>query len=148
MEEKDLKIIFFIYWTDIVIGSVESYFLEVGAYVSLKRDNMRVIFADFEIKYHCFWNIKTEKWGLKIFLFHFWNDLFLGPVETYFLESRHTSLRNKPPQVSHSVVFAKFSWSNYNCCNTKMGETDLKRLLFNHWNDIVLGSAEICFPEV
>ena len=31
-------------------------------------------------------NIKTEKWKLKDLLFNYCNDLFLGSVETYFLE--------------------------------------------------------------
>ena len=33
----DLKISLFIYWNDRVLCSVETYFLEVGAYVFLKR---------------------------------------------------------------------------------------------------------------
>ena len=34
--EWDLKILLFIYWNDLALGSVEAYFLEVGAYLSLK----------------------------------------------------------------------------------------------------------------
>ena len=46
----------------------------------------RVVFAEVECKYHIFLNIKTEKWDLKILLFHYWNDLSLGSVETYFFD--------------------------------------------------------------
>ena len=35
-EEWDLKILLFIYWNDLPLGSVETYFLEDGAYLSLK----------------------------------------------------------------------------------------------------------------
>ena len=37
MGEWELKIWLFNYWNDLALGSVEKYFLEVGAYVSLKR---------------------------------------------------------------------------------------------------------------
>ena len=37
MGEWDLNIFLFNYWNDLVLGSVETYFLEVGAYVYLKR---------------------------------------------------------------------------------------------------------------
>ena len=35
--EWDLQILLFKYWKDLVLGTVETYFLGVGAYVSLKR---------------------------------------------------------------------------------------------------------------
>ena len=42
----------------------------------------RVVFAEFDWKYHIFLNIKTEQWDLKILLFNYWNDIALGSVET------------------------------------------------------------------
>ena len=36
-EKWDLKIFMFNYWNDLVLGFEETYFLEVGAYVSLKE---------------------------------------------------------------------------------------------------------------
>ena len=73
------------YWNDLVLGSVGKYFLEVFAYVSIKGANTGVPqkrFADFDWKYHIFFNIKTEERDLKILLFNYWNDLALGSVET------------------------------------------------------------------
>ena len=46
----------------------------------------RVVFVEFDRKYHIFLNIKTEEWGLNILLFNYWNDLALDSVETYVLE--------------------------------------------------------------
>ena len=46
----------------------------------------RVVFVEFDWKYHIFLNIKTEEWGLNILLFNYWNDLALDSVETYVLE--------------------------------------------------------------
>ena len=64
-EEWDLKILFFNYWSDLALGSVETYFLEVGAYVSLKRDTTGVwegccCYIWLQISH--FLNIKTEEW--------------------------------------------------------------------------------------
>ena len=36
MGEWNLNILVFNYWNDLVLGSVETYFLEVGAYMCLK----------------------------------------------------------------------------------------------------------------
>ena len=37
----------------------------------------RVVFAEFEWKCHCFWNLKKGEWDLKIFFFNCWNDFVL-----------------------------------------------------------------------
>ena len=58
MEEWHLKTLLFLYWNDLALGSVETSFLEDGAYVSLKVSG-RVVFADFDWKYHIFLNIKN-----------------------------------------------------------------------------------------
>ena len=36
MREWDLKTLLFNYWKDLVLGSVETFFLEASAYMSLK----------------------------------------------------------------------------------------------------------------
>ena len=36
MEELNVKFFIFNYWSDLLLGSLETSFLEVGAYVSLK----------------------------------------------------------------------------------------------------------------
>ena len=80
-----MRILLFSYWNDLVLDLVETYFLEVGAYVSLKRATASVWegrFADLEWKYHSFSNIKTGEWEMKVFLFNSWNDSVLGSVET------------------------------------------------------------------
>ena len=87
--EWDLKILLFNYWNDLVLGSVDTYFVEVGAYVSLKRAATGVWegrFCRIEWKYHNFLNIKKREWDLKILLFNYWNGLAIGSVDTYFLE--------------------------------------------------------------
>ena len=86
-EEWDQNISLFIYWNGLVLGSVEVYLLEVSAYVPLKI----TIAGVWE---GCFWwvwleishflNIKTEEWDLKVLLFNFSNDFFIGSVKTIF----------------------------------------------------------------
>ena len=46
----------------------------------------RVVFAEFDWKYHIFLKMKMEEWDRKILLSNYWNDLALGSVETYFFE--------------------------------------------------------------
>ena len=35
-EQQDLKFLYLNYWSDLLLGSVQAYFLEAGAYLSLK----------------------------------------------------------------------------------------------------------------
>ena len=49
--------------------------------------------------------------------------------------------------MSERVVFAKFDWKYNSFLNGKTDEWDLKILLFNHWNDLALGSVETYFLE-
>ena len=63
-------------------------------------------------------------------------------------KSVHTCLRNELPQVSESVFFVEFEWKHHNFLNIITKEWDLKILLFNYWNDLVLGSVETYFLEV
>lgn len=89
LEEKDLTNLLFSYWNGLPLGSVETYFVEVGAYISWKEAPempRRFVFAEFEWKYHCFWNKEARVWDLKNLLFRYWNDLILVSVEKYFLE--------------------------------------------------------------
>ena len=37
MGDLDIKVLLLNYWNDLDLGSLEAYFREVGAYVSLKR---------------------------------------------------------------------------------------------------------------
>ena len=46
---------------------------------------------------------------MKMFLFNNWNDIFLGSVETCFLEVGSYVLWNEPPHASDKVVFAELS---------------------------------------
>ena len=46
----------------------------------------RVVFAEFEWKYHNFLNIKPGEWDLKRLLPNYWNDLVWGSLEIYFPE--------------------------------------------------------------
>ena len=46
----------------------------------------RVVFAEFDWKYHIFLKMKMEEWDRKNLLSNYWNDLALGSKETYFLE--------------------------------------------------------------
>ena len=57
MYEWDLTIFLFNYWNDLVLASVETYFLEVGAYMSVEGATAsvwEVIFAEFDFKFHIF----------------------------------------------------------------------------------------------
>ena len=71
----------------LVLGSVKTYFLEVGAYVSLKRATTGLWegrFCWIWLKYHYFLKIKTVEWDLNILQFTYWNDPFCGSVGIYF----------------------------------------------------------------
>ena len=85
-----------------------------------------VVFPEFS---HNFFDIKTRKSDLKLLLFKYWKDFFLGVVETYFLEVG--GLWNKPSQISKRIAFAEFEWKYHNFLEMKTGECDLKLLLFN-----------------
>ena len=50
-EEWHLKNLQFNYWNDLALGSVETYFLGVGAYVSLKRATTGL----WEGRFCCIW---------------------------------------------------------------------------------------------
>ena len=86
------------YWKDLVLGSVETYFLEVGAYMSLKGAPAGVWGGLFLLNLTgnitLFLNLKMEEEDLKLLLFNYWNDLVLSSVETYFLKVvPHLSLK-------------------------------------------------------
>ena len=107
----------------------------------------RVVFAEFEWKYHNFLNMKTGWWDLKVLLLNYWKDLLWDPVEAYFWKLVHTCLWNEPPQVCKRVVFVEYEWKYYIFLSIKTGKSDLKILLLNYWNNVVLGSVETNFLE-
>ena len=87
-EEWDLKVLFFKYWNSLLLGLVHTYFLQVGAYVSLKWAATGL----WEGRFGWIWlkilfvlNMKTE-WDLTNLLFNLWNGLALGSLQTFFLE--------------------------------------------------------------
>ena len=134
------------YWNDFVLGCVKTFFLDVGAYVSLKGATAGFWegrFCWIWLKNHISWNKKTEEWELMVLLFNYWNGLLLGSVETYFLEvGMYMSLKGATAGVwkfGFCLIWLEISHS----LNIKTGECDLKSLLFNYWNDLVLGSVEI-----
>ena len=88
-EEWDLKVLFFNYWNSLLLGLVQTYFLQVGAYVSLKRVTIGLWEGRFGwiwLKISFFLNMKTEEWDLTILLFDLWNGLALGSLQIFFLE--------------------------------------------------------------
>ena len=46
--EWDLKLLLLNYWNDPLLGSVETYFLELGAHVSLKRTTTLSLFLKYK----------------------------------------------------------------------------------------------------
>ena len=104
----------------------------------------RVLFVEFEWKYHNFLNIKTGNCYLKL-LFDYWNDLVLGSIEAYFMEvGAHVSLKRATAGV-WGFILAEFKWKYQNSLNIKTRKWDLETLLFDYWNYLVLGSVEIYF---
>ena len=105
----------------------------------------RFVFAEFDWKYHIFLNINTEEWELKTLLFNYWNDIFLGSVETYFLEvGAYVFVK----RTTASVWEVRFYWIWLEISHFfkyKTEECDLKTLLFDYWNDIFLGSVGMSF---
>ena len=73
----------------------------------------RVIFAEFDWKFHIFLNIKAEECDLRLLWFNYWNDLVLGSVETYFLEvGAYVSLKRatvRPWEVRFSWIWPEMS---------------------------------------
>ena len=60
--EWDLNVLLSNYWKDLVLVSGETYFLEVAAYVSLKRAAAGVLegfFGQFEWEYYIYLSIKA-----------------------------------------------------------------------------------------
>ena len=60
----------------------------------------------------------------------------------------HTCLWTETPQVSESVIFAEFEQKYNNFLKIETGEWDLKPLIFNYWNDFIIGSVQTCFLKV
>ena len=72
-EEWDLKILLFNYWNGAVLGSEETYFPEVGPYVSLKRATTGVWECSFcwiWVKIPQFLKKKWEELDVKMFTFN------------------------------------------------------------------------------
>ena len=87
-KKLDQNILLIHYWNGLVLGFAETYFLEIGVYVSLK----------------------LAAAGPKSLLFYSWNRLVLGYKETYFWNLVQTCLWNETPQVFEGVSFVKFEW--------------------------------------
>ena len=108
--EWELKIWLFNYWNDLALSSVEKYFLEVGAYVSLKRATAGIWenpFCWIWMKRSHFFKYKKEEWHLNSWLFNYWNDLALGSFETYIFEvGAYMSLKG----ASTGVWKGRFHW--------------------------------------
>ena len=141
----------FNYWKGLVLRSVQTYFLEVRAYMSLKRTTAGL----WEGLLCCVWlkilllsNTKTEEWDLKVVMFNYWNGLVLGSVESSFLEvGTYVSLKRATTglwEVRFCCIWLKLSLF----LNIKADEWDLIALLFNYWNGLALSSVETCFLEV
>ena len=125
------------YWNDLVLRSVETYFLEYCAYVFWKGATMGVWEGHFcwiWVKISLFWNIKTGEWDLKMLLFNYWNDLVLGLVETCFLEvDAYVSLK----LATTGVWEVRFGWIWLKISlflNIKTGEWNLKLSLLLKWS--------------
>ena len=142
----------FNYWNDLVLGSEETCFLEVGAYVRLKRATggvRKCRFCWIWVKIPQFFENKNVRVGPKDFTVWLlkWCCLRLSRNVFYGSQSirvsgtgHHSSLRvSFLLNLAENITFLK---------NIKTEEWDLKNLLFNCWNDLVLGSVEIYFLEV
>ena len=85
-----MKIFLLNCWNSLALGYVETYFFEVGAYVSLKEATAGVWESRFCWIYHemshFFKDKKTKEWDLKILLFNCWKDFALASVEKYIFE--------------------------------------------------------------
>ena len=105
--EWDLKVFILNYWNGLALGSVQTYFLEVGAYVSLKRATTGLWEGWLSLKISHFLKYKNGGGDLKVLLFNYWNGLVLGEVETYFLEViAYVSLKG----VTTGVWEGRFCW--------------------------------------
>ena len=109
---------------------------------------VKVVFAEFEWKYHYFWNRKTGEFDLNIFLLNYWNDLVLGAVEIYILEAG-AYLSLKPATSGISQVRSCWIWVKKSLfSNIKTSECGLEKSRLNYWNGLVLDAVETFFLEV
>ena len=127
-------------WNEIVLGSVGTYFLKDGAYVSLKRATAGVWqcrFCWIWVKISHFLNIKTEEWDVKMFMFSYRNDLALGSIETFF--DAYLSLK----RATTALWDGRFCWvwvkiSHFFKQKKQKENWDLKSLLLNYGSDLYL----------
>ena len=140
------------YCKDLVLGAVETKFLEIGVYVSLKQVTA-VVWEDrvyrIWVKIQQFLYVKTGDLDLKISLFNYSDDLVLHWAESHFLNiDVYLSLKQAPTGlwgVRLCWIWVKIPQF---LSNIKTGEWNLKNSLFNYWNDLMLGWVETYFLEV
>ena len=150
-EVWDLKILLFIYWNHVFLGSIETYFLEVCAYVSVKRTTAsvwEVCFCLISLEISHFFKYKNGGVGPNNFIVNLLKLFFLGSVEHIFWKSMHMCLWKEPTQLPQRAVFCCFLLEILHLFKYKNGGVGFKILLFSCRNDIFLGSIETFFLEV
>ena len=135
MEEPDLKLFMFNYWNDLVLDSVETYFLEVGAYVSLTRATTGLwegCFCWIWVKVSHFFKYKNG--GVKLlkgYCLKLNRNIFSG---SWCIRTSGTShLR-----FLRVLFLLNFSENTKIFCKIKREEWDQQTLLFNYCNNLVL----------
>ena len=109
----------------------------IGSFFFNLRENVTV----FEI----------SKWGSgtsKFFCLTTGMILSWAQKKHIFWKLVHTCLWKEPGQVFDRVVLVELEWKYHCFWNVKTREWDLNIFLFNHWNDLVLGSVETYFLKV
>ena len=142
MEEPDLKLFMFNYWNDLVLDSVETYFLEVGAYVSLTRATTGLwegCFCWIWVKVSHFFKYKNggvrrKNFTVKLlkgYCLKLNRNIFSG---SWCIRASGTSHR----RFLRALFLLNFSENTIIFCKIKKEEWDQQTLLFNYWNNLVL----------
>ena len=127
----NLKQLLFNNWNDLVLGLVETCFVEVGTYVPLKRATADVWECHFcwvwvkILQFFKYKNWRVEPKYLILWLLK-WSCLKL--IRNSFWKLVHTCLWDEPPQVSERFVFREFEWKHHSFFNMQTRNWDLKSL--------------------
>ena len=142
MGNWDRKILLFRYWKYLVLGLGEVYFLEVDAYLSLKRATTSVWEGHFcwiWVKIPQYFECKGGGLGSKVFIAKLLKWSYLRLIRhIYFLGvDAYVSLK----RVATSVWECRFCWiwvKIPQSFNIKTREWNQKIWRFNYWKDLIL----------
>ena len=135
----------FNYWNGLVLGSVQTCFLEVGAYMSLKRATAGLLegrFCWIWLKISLFLKQKNGGVGHANFIVSLLKWSSLRTSKNIFSRSRCIRVPETIKRRSLRGSFLLTLTENITIFKYKSGGVGPKILLFNYWNGLVLDSVQ------